>query len=617
MKLSGIQLSGPLGEALRANRTGRLSRFITGPDSPAIALFAPAHRDHNEAGDWYGEHAGKWLVAAARAAARDGDAALAERVVAVADRLVSLQQPDGYLGTYAPSRRFMVPQPPKPESWNGEPALRTWDVWIHSYLLLGLLEVHRLFGHARHLEAACRIGDLCWRTFGEQGIDITTTGNHHGLSATVLLAPAVMLYEATGEARYLALAERILEQADAEPRLALLQRMLAGADPSEIATGKAYQLCWNLVGLARLYRATGREPLLRAVLAQWRAIRDHHTGLGGGPFGGVGHRSREVFNPPFVFDPTAYVETCSTLAWIQLNRVLLEITGDPGHAEEIERAAWNDLLGAQAPDGENWCYYSFANGRRIHTNYWRCCKSSGAMALEELALVAYTCDAQGVAVNLPGPGTATLALPDGGTVELRQRTGYPFDGGVVIEVSPSRPARFRLRVRIPAWAGGARVTVDGAAVPAEPGRYADIEREWRPGDRVLLQLPMRPRVHRRAYRNVQESFAPDGSPVRQQVLEYEWAAITRGPLVYATGLIDGYKTSEVVRLPEQDAESAIGELRDGDGPVRLRLCLPDRAPIDFEPYYAVGGRRDRIWRLTWLGLPPSPHGHGECDCGEI
>jgi DUF1680 family protein len=343
MKLSGIQLSGPLGEALRANRTGRLSRFITGPDSPAIALFAPAHRDHNEAGDWYGEHAGKWLVAAARAAARDGDAALAERVVAVADRLVSLQQPDGYLGTYAPSRRFMVPQPPKPESWNGEPALRTWDVWIHSYLLLGLLEVHRLFGHARHLEAACRIGDLCWRTFGEQGIDITTTGNHHGLSATVLLDPAVMLYEATGEARYLVLAERILEQADAEPRLALLQRMLAGADPSEIATGKAYQLCWNLVGLARLYRATGREPLLRAVLAQWRAIRDHHTGLGGGPFGGVGHRSREVFNPPFVFDPTAYVETCSTLAWIQLNRVLLEITGDPGHAEEIERAAWNDL----------------------------------------------------------------------------------------------------------------------------------------------------------------------------------------------------------------------------------------------------------------------------------
>ncbi|MBP6798922.1 MAG: glycoside hydrolase family 127 protein, partial [Luteimonas sp.] len=343
-----MRLGGLLGDALEANRRGRLSRFITGPDSPAIAIFDPEHRDRNEEGDWYGEHAGKWLAAATKAAARSGDAALQANVVAVADHLVSVQAPDGYLGNYAPDRRFMVPQPPKPESWNGEPARRTWDVWTHSYLLLGLIEVHRRFGHARHLDAARRIGDLCWRTFCVDGIDITGVGNHHGMSATVLMDPAVELYELTGEARYLALAERVLAQADANPRLALLRHALAGADPSEIATGKAYQLCWNLVGLAKLHRATGNPDHARALDLQWRAIRDHHLSLGGGPFGGIGHRSREVFNPAFVFDPTAYVETCSILAWIQLNRELLAITGDPRHAEEIERSAYNDLLGAQA-----------------------------------------------------------------------------------------------------------------------------------------------------------------------------------------------------------------------------------------------------------------------------
>lgn len=615
-----VQLQGLLGEALDANRRGRLSRFITGPDSPAIAIFNPAHRDQNEEGDWYGEHAGKWLAAAAKAAARSDDAALRANVIAVADHLASVQTGEGYLGNYAPQRRFMVPQPPRPESWNGEPALRTWDIWTHSYLLLGLVEAYRSFGHDRHLDAARRIADLCWQTFCVEGIDITSVGNHHGMSATVLMDPAVDLYTLTGEPRYLELAERVLAQANANPRLALLDRALAGADPSEIATGKAYQLCWNLVGLAKLHRATGNAEHARALDLQWQAIRDHHISLGGGPFGGVGQRSREVFNPAFVFDPEAYIETCSVLAWLQLNRELLAITGDVRHAEEIERTAYNDLLGAQAANGEDWCYYSYANGRRIHTNYWRCCKSSGAMALEELPAVAYATDAQGVVVNLLGPGEAKLSLHDGGPVLLRQRTRYPFEGEVWIDVQPASSARFRVRVRVPAWADGATLAVAGAApLAVTAGRYADVEREWRPGDAVVLSLPMRPRVHRRTYRNIQESRAPDGSPVRQQVLHYGHVAFARGPLVYATGLVDGYKTSEIVRLPGTDDDVRIEQLppADNEPASSLRVHFDGRPPIDFLPYYGLNGRADRSWRITWLGLAPVGTGADADDCGRV
>ena len=53
--------------------------------------------------------------------------------------------PDGYLGTYAPSRRFMQQQRKGPRSWDGAPGKRTWDIWTHSYLILGMLEVHRYF----------------------------------------------------------------------------------------------------------------------------------------------------------------------------------------------------------------------------------------------------------------------------------------------------------------------------------------------------------------------------------------------------------------------------------------------------------------------------------------
>ena len=602
------RLGGVLGEAILANRRGRLSTFVVDATSPAIALFAPARRAHNEEGDWYGEHAGKWLVAAARAAAGSHDIALEARVREVADYLVSVQDADGYLGTYASARRFTQPQPPPPPSWNGEPSVRTWDVWIHAYLVLGLLEAHRLLGDDRHLQAAVRIGELLIRTL-DAGIDITVLGNHFGMSATVFMDPACELHFATGEARWLQLARRVLDQADANPRLALMAQAQAGADVSEIGTGKAYQLAWNLVGLAKLHRATGDVAIGSAVAQLWRNIRDRHLTLGGGPWGGVAHRSREVFNAAGAFEPQAYVETCSTLAWIQLNRELLAVTGDAVYADEIERSAYNDLLGAQAADGEDWCYYSFPNGPRVHTTYWRCCKSSGAMALEELPAIACTVDAGGaIAVNLYGPASAVASLPGVGEVHLDQHTAYPHDGAVAIRVRVERPGRFTLKLRIPAWCHDADARIDGrdADTALVPGRYAVLDRDWSGDEVVHLHLPMPACLHRAANRNVQVSRAPDGSAVEQEVLRYDYVAVTRGPLVYATGLVDGYKLDETLRLPP-DAAAALRVLPAEAGAApRVELSPVGRPPLLYAPYYALGDRADGAWRLTWMPLSPLP-----------
>jgi DUF1680 family protein len=570
----------------------------------ATSSSLPAARAHNREGDWYGEHAGKWLYAAAKALARSDDAGLRAQLRAVADYLLSVQEPDGYLGTYAPERRFTVPQPPKPPSWDGAPALRTWDIWVHAYLVLGLLEAARALGDERYRDAAARIGELCLHAL-QDGIDITDLGNHHGMSATVLLDAAVELHLATGDPRFVGLAQRILRQAEANPALRLQSRALEGADASEIGTGKAYQLLWNATALAKLHRATGEARCLQAAQAIWRSVQAHHLSLGGGPWGGVAHRSREVFNPAAVFSPHGYVETCSTLAWIQLNRELLAITGDARHAEEIERSAYNDLLGAQAPDGEDWCYYVFPNGRRVHTTYWRCCKSSGAMALEELPAVAYGAAADGVSVHLYGPSTATFALA-GGELRLLQRTAYPYQGEVRLRIGLDRRMDFAIRLRIPSWAQGARAMVNGvdAGIELVPGTYARLQRAWQDDDEVLLQLPMQPRLHHAANRNVQESRAPDGSAVAQEVLHERFVALTRGPLVYATGLVDGYKTGECI-LPPSDAQVR-ERAAAADGMVPLELAPEGRAPIRFEPWFSAGGGRDGAWRLTWLALAPDP-----------
>lgn len=386
-----------------------------------------------------------------------------------------------------------------------------------------------------------------------------------------------------------------------EPRNRLLGAALAGADPSEIATGKAYQLLWNLVGLAKLHRATSNVRYLDAVRAIWEKVRAHHLTLGGGPWGGVAHRSREVFNPAGVFSPEGYVETCSTMAWVQLNRELLVILGDAAYAQEIERSAYNDLIGAQSPNGEDWCYYSFPNGRRLDTTYWRCCKSSGSMALEELPAIAYGVTANGaLAVNLLGPSEATLELPGTGLVRVRQETRYPLDGRIVIVVEPAASMRFPVHVRIPDWADGATLRVGDEAFSAPAGGYAPLVRDWRWGDVIELDLPMRTRVHTAASRNVQESLAPGGIPVAQEVMRFDYIAVSHGPLAYATGLIDGFKRSETLRFEGAPIASMDGDL--------IRLQPAGRAPIVFEPYYRLGAGQDGSWRLTWLGLADAEGG---------
>ncbi|MES2148931.1 MAG: beta-L-arabinofuranosidase domain-containing protein [Pseudomonadota bacterium] len=602
-----VKLQGLLGDALGANLRGRLSHFIEDEQSAPIAMFGHDHKCSNCEGDWYGEHAGKWLAAAARAAHRSADPALRTNLLRVADFLVQQQEADGYLGTYAASRRFMMPQPRGPRTWDGAPAKRTWDIWTHSYMILGMLDVHKHFPGQRYLDCARKIGELCLRTLGEHGIDITELGNHHGMSATVLLDPAVELYLVTREERYLELACLILGQANARAELALLPQALAGTDAAEIATGKAYQLCWNMVGIAKLYRATGKQELLAAVLKVWHSIRNEHLSLGGGPWGGVAHRSREVFNHRGVFSPYGYIETCSTFSWIQLNRELLAITGEAAYAEEIERSAYNDLLGAQAPNGEDWCYYIFPNGKRVYTTYWRCCKSSGAMALEELPGVAYSIrGADEVHVNLYGPGEALLELEAAGSVRLTQSTAYPFDGAIRVLVEPACTVEFTVALRIPAWCAAATVRVNGEALAGvDAGRYLRIRRLWRAGDDIALDFPMTPALRHTVSQNTQESLAPDGSAVAQQVMRYDYVAITRGPLVYATGLIDGFKTEETLRLPN-DVATALELAASPPGSVgpAILLHLGYRAPLTFLPYFEAGGRADGTWRLTWLQLAP-------------
>jgi len=203
----------------------------------------------------------------------------------VADYLVSVQDADGYLGTYAPARRFMCRQVAGPRTWDGAP---------------GPAHLGYLGPQLSHPRSACgRTGSRPTRLSRRRAedrrsllADIDREGHryHHARESPrpVRHRPAGSGGRAlSGDARaeISGAGQAHPETASEAPALELLPRLLAGTDAAFIATGKAYQLSWNLVGLAKLYKATGETSYLQAVQQAWESIRQHHLTLGGRPVG--------------------------------------------------------------------------------------------------------------------------------------------------------------------------------------------------------------------------------------------------------------------------------------------------------------------------------------------
>jgi DUF1680 family protein len=143
-----------------------------------------------------------------------------------------------------------------------------------------------------------------------------------------------------------------------------------------------------------------------------------------------------------------------------------------------------------------------------------CCATSGPRGVLLTGRWASMASNDGPTLNLYAPGVTTFLAKDGASVRLEQTTAYPRDGQVQIKVQSNRAADFTLRLRIPAWSSRAAVRVNGANIPCQPGRYAEIRRTWRNGDAVELELDMRGRV----------IPAPSGGPE---------IALARGPILLA------------------------------------------------------------------------------------
>ncbi len=582
-----VTVKGLLGDELDSTEAGRLSLLPGWDGGKLITIFSSDSRKDHHKTDWYGEHAGKWMYATALAAARTGDRSLKSLLLKTADYLVTNQEADGYIGSYSPDVRFTN------DNVNHN---RSWDVWNTSYMILGLLEVNQYFPNPAYAGAAKKAGELFLKTFGDGSRPVTDYGTRDGISATIILDPVVELYKLTHDPRYLDFARLIIKEADEKEGLMIIPAALHNRDMSNVGQGKAYQVIWNLKAIAGLYEITGEEKYLQAAENAWKNIRQNHLTILGGPWGGIGN-FYECFDRGGFWSPYGFTETCSSMAWIELNRELFKMTGSARYVQEIEKTAYNALSGAAYPDGVNWCYHSFANGRRHLANFDDCCPSSGAMALEEVAAMIYTGIQDGISCNLYTESEAVIPVQKT-RVRISQHTGYPFSGDVTIGVSPEKKAEFPLFLRIPDWADSVVITVNGQPVDMQEiktGEFYRINRSWKKNDVVHVSFPFRLRLQNKAeFATIPQSKA--------DIYRVKWFALQRGPLVYATnGLIEDRDREKVVDLPgPQPAGNFVPVNLEGAKGQAYELKLPDGKPLRFLPYFEAGGRKAGTWRLTWV-----------------
>ncbi len=479
-----VTLKGRLGERLKLSVENRLKKL------DYSHLVAPFKERDERDGRWRCEFWGKIVRSAILSWRGRPDAELLSLIKGAVDGVLAAQTPDGCISSY-PS----------------ELQTKDWDIWGRKYVLIGLaryyLEIERSEAVKKAMVAML---DHLITQVGPAALRIVDCGHHVGLAASSLLEPVVLTYRISGERRFLDYALWIAGQGGSSSG-DIFKGALKGVPPAELGNGKAYEMMSCFEGLSELYRETGNSEYKESVLAFYAAVRDKEifiTGVGGlkdywGEFWYDG-RLRQTQK-----DVGALGETCVTTTWIKYCGQVLRLSGDSTVVDEMERTLYNGVLGAMLPDGSWWMHRNptplagpsvkIRAGDQIPGYGEDCCLAQGPKALAMAPWLAVMKSSDGAPlVNLYEDLTAEMDLSSGVSLRLAISGGFPRAGELKISVSPSKPARFAIRLRIPAWSENSSARVGADSYPAKAGSYLEIVREWKTGDLIELSLDMRVRV---------------------------------------------------------------------------------------------------------------------------
>jgi uncharacterized protein len=569
-----MRIEGVVGKRLRANLENWELRAPAANPALIEMFYDRDRKPDRKLLPWSGEFVGKYLCSSILSYRILRDPRQRELIQRVTHAFLVSQAPDGYLGPFDKERRL-----------TGD----NWDIWGHYWAIRALLMYSEEFGDAQALGAARRAADLLVGRFLDQGVPLTNDGSLGQMNYAVIHA-FTKLYRLTGEAKYLAMAHWIVREWDRPGAGLYLRLALAGKEMFEFP-GNRWESLHDFQGMHEMYLLTGEERFGTAIGRIWDSILkgDRHN------TGGFTSGEKTTGNP---YD-TGAIETCCTIAWVDLSIDRLQLTGDPLVADEIELSTLNGILGAQHPSGSWWTYNTPMGGTReasFHSIVFQsrpgspelnCCSVNGPRGLGLISEWALLASHDGFALNYYGPSRWEVRTPSGQTLAIEQKTAYPVEGDVHITLDLPRPEKFDLALRIPAWSERTRVLVGGAAVGGiHPGTYLHLARTWQKGDRIELSLDM--------------SFHYWVGE-REQLGKI---SVYRGPLLLALDKL--YNEAYAAKIPDLDATALCGT-RETSSREYAPWVLFNLGPMRLCDFATAGayGTPYRTW-LPGHGLEPLP-----------
>ncbi|RVA24180.1 glycoside hydrolase family 127 protein, partial [Mesorhizobium sp. M7D.F.Ca.US.004.03.1.1] len=519
------------------------------PDRPSPGIVIPFHVNDGFTArtvttqmfwdsDW-----GKTIETAAYSLYRRKNPELEKKIDVVIDMYEKLQQEDGYLSSWY--QRI-------------QPGLR-WtnlrdchELYCAGHLIEGAVAYYQATGKRKLLDVMCRFVDHIATVLGPQ------PGQKHGYCGHEEIELAlVKLARVTGEQKYMELAKYFIDERGRQPHYFDEEARARGADPKDFhfktyeynqshkpvreqdkVVGHAVRAMYLYSGMADIATEYGDDTLRTALDLLWDDLTTKSLYI----TGGLGPSAdNEGFTSDYDLpNESAYAETCAAVGLVFWASRMLGMGPNARYADMMERALYNGSISGLSLDGSLFFYENPLESRGAH-NRWKwhrcpCCPPNIGRMVASIGSYFYSLADDALAVHLYGDSTARFDI-SGIPASLAQASRYPWDGAVEITLEPQAPVEFTLHLRIPAWSAAAELKINGEAVKLAEitsDGYAAIQRTWKKGDQVRLDLEM---PIERLYANPQ---------VRQDAGR---VALSRGPLIYCVEASDNDSQLHRVSLP--------------------------------------------------------------------
>lgn len=358
-------------------------------------------------------------------------------------------------------------------------------VWAPFYtihkIMAGLLDMYLYTGNEQALEMVEKMAGWTAGYTGPFSYDLMQRilGTEYGGMGETL----ANLYAVTGKPYYIHVAERFDKKWFFDP--------LAG-HRDELKGLHVNTHIPQVIAAARLYEVTGDRRYRDIAEYFWEEVVSERSYCTGGT---SNHESWNTDPGVLAHELSSNTtEDCCAYNMMKLTRHRFGWNPDARLMDYYERLVFNHRLGTINPeDGTMMYYLPLASGYwktfgKPYDSLW-CCTGTGSEEYAKLTDTIYFHDDDALYVNLYVD--SSLEWPEKG-LRFKQETKFPEQQGTTITVTAKNPTELGIHLRVPYWAQGGSVKINGATLPAfsSPSSYLALNRLWKTGDKIELNLPM-------------------------------------------------------------------------------------------------------------------------------